>query len=72
MTCVNARQSTRTAPTTAVTKIGVTVEGLREARILDLGPSEDGAFRLAFLRSQVVRRFAGLRVFVSDTPRGLK
>ena len=37
-----------------------------------MGPSEDGAFWLAFLRSLVARGLSGVRLVTSDAHRGLK
>ena len=55
-----------------VIAIGVNSDGQREVLGLDLGPSEDGAFWLAFLRSLVARGLRGVRLVVSDAHQGLK
>ena len=44
----------------------------REVLGLDVGPSEDGAFWSAFLRSLVARGLGGVRLVSSDAHRGLK
>ena len=46
--------------------------GSREVLGLDVGPSEDGAFWLAFLRGLVARGLAGVQLVVSDAHEGLK
>ena len=46
--------------------------GEREVLGLDVGPSEDGAFWIAFLRSLVARGLSGVRLVTSDAHRGLK
>jgi putative transposase len=46
--------------------------GQREVLGRDVGPSEDGAFWLAFLRGLVVRGLGGVQLVVSDTHEGLK
>src|SRR6185437_11255780 len=44
----------------------------REVLGLEVGPSEDGAFWLAFLRGLVARGLAGVQLVVSDAHEGLK
>src|SRR5581483_3747446 len=39
---------------------------------LDVGPSEDGAFWLQFLRSLVARGLSGVHLVISDAHQGLK
>jgi putative transposase len=46
--------------------------GPREVLGLDVGPSEDGAFWLQFLRGLVARGLSGVRLVVSDAHQGLK
>ena len=46
--------------------------GEREVLGLEVGPSEDGAFWSAFLRSLVARGLRGVRLVTSDAHRGLK
>jgi putative transposase len=55
-----------------VVAIGVTASGEREVLGLDVGPSESGAFWLAFLRGLVARGLNGVRLVVSDAHSGLK
>jgi len=45
---------------------------VREVLGADIGPSEDGAFWLAFLRSLVARGLAGVRLVTSDAHQGLR
>ena len=53
--------------------VGVRAEtGEREVLGLDVGPSEDGAFWNAFVRSLVSRGLSGVRLVTSDAHRGLK
>src|SRR5262249_60765210 len=52
---------------------GVTAAtGQREVLGLEVGPSEDGAFWLQFLRGLVAQGLAGVRLVVSDAHQGLK
>ena len=46
--------------------------GEREVLGLDVGPSEDGAFWISFLRSLVVCGLRGVKLVTSDSHRGLK
>src|SRR3954471_14834161 len=55
-----------------VIAIGVRQSGEREVLGLDVGPSEDGAFWLQFLRSLVARGLSGVQLVVSDAHQGLK
>jgi putative transposase len=56
-----------------VIAIGLNAEsGQREVLGLDVGPSEDGAFWLSFLRSLVARGLSGVRLVSSDSQQGLK
>jgi transposase-like protein len=71
-TFVKGRQDGRVAAMAVVIAIGVTATGEREVLGLDVGPSEDGAFWLAFLRGLVARGLAGVRLVVSDAHQGLK
>ena len=55
-----------------VIAVGVKVEsGEREVLGLEVGPSEDGAFWLSFLRSLVARGLSGVRLVTSDAHHGL-
>ena len=72
-TYVKARQDGRVASAAVVIAVGVNGEtGEREVLGLDVGPSEDGAFWTAFLRSLVARGLSGVRLVTSDSHRGLK
>ncbi len=52
--------------------MGVRASGEREVLGLDVGPSEDGAFWLQFLRSLVARGLSGVHLVISDAHQGLK
>ncbi len=68
-----ARQDGRVASVAVVIAVGVKGEtGEREVLGLDVGPSEDGAFWTAFLRSLVARGLSGVRLVTSDAHRGLE
>ena len=72
-TYVKARVNGRVAGQAVVIAIGLNAQtGQREVLGLDVGPSEDGAFWLAFLRSLVARGLAGVQLVVSDAHEGLK
>ena len=72
-TYVKARQDGRVSSVAVVIAIGVNARtGEREVLGMDVGPSEDGAFWGAFLRSLVVRGLSGVRLVTSDAHRGLK
>ena len=55
-----------------VIAIGVKASGEREVLGLDVGPSEDGAFWLQFLRGLVARGLKGVKLAISDARQGLK
>src|SRR5438876_645147 len=55
-----------------VIAIAVTANGEREVLGLDVGPSESGAFWLAFLRDLAVRGLNGVKLVISDAHAGLK
>ena len=55
-----------------VIAIGVKASGEREVLGLDVGPSEDGAFWLQFLRGLVARGLKGVKLAISDAHQGLK
>jgi putative transposase len=71
---VKARQDGRVVSVAVVVAVGVRAStGERKVLGLDVGPSEDGAFWTAFLRSLVARGFSsGVRLVTSDAYRGLK
>ena len=72
-TFVKARQAGRIVSQAVVIAIGLNATtGQREVLGLDVGPSEDGAFWLAFLRGLVARGLAGVQLVVSDAHEGLK
>src|SRR5215218_6122132 len=72
-TYVKARQDGRVSSTSVVIAVGVNGDtGEREVLGLDVGPSEDGAFWVSFLRSLVRRGLEGVRLVTSDAHRGLK
>ncbi len=72
-TYVKARQDGRVVSSAVVIAVGVKAQtGEREVLGMDVGPSEDGAFWSAFLRSLVARGLSGVRLVTSDAHRGLK
>ncbi len=72
-TYVKARTNGRVRGQAVVIAIGLNAQtGQREVLGLDVGPSEDGAFWLAFLRGLVARGLGGVQLVVSDAHEGLK
>jgi transposase-like protein len=71
-TFVKAREDGRVVSQAVVAAVGVTGDGAREVLGVDVGPSEDGAFWLRFLRSLVARGLTGVRLVVSDAHEGLR
>jgi putative transposase len=71
-TFVKVRENGRVMSQAIVIAIGVTASGDREVLGLDVGPSESGAFWLAFLRGLVARGLNGVRLVISDAHSGLK
>lgn len=72
-TFVKGRQDGRVVSAAVVLATGVNATtGLREVLGLDVGPSEDGAFWLGFLRSLVARGLSGVQLVISDAHEGLK
>jgi transposase-like protein len=71
-TFVKARDGGRVVSQAVVIAIGVNGDGQREVLGLDVGPSEDGAFWLGFLRSLVARGLSGVQLVSSDAHQGLK
>jgi transposase-like protein len=71
-TFVKVREGGRVVSQAIVVAIGVTATGEREVLGLDVGPTESGAFWLAFLRGLVARGLSGVRLVVSDAHGGLK
>jgi transposase-like protein len=72
-TFVKGRQAGRVVAQAVVIAIGLNAAtGQREVLGLDVGPSEDGAFWLAFLRGLLTRGLSGVQLVVSDAHEGLK
>ena len=71
-TYLKVREHGRVLSMAMVVAVGVRCTGEREVLGLDLGPSEDGAFWLSFLRSLVARGLGGVQLVVSDAHEGLK
>jgi transposase-like protein len=71
-TYLKVREDGRVVSMAVVIAVGAHVSGHREVLGLDVGPSEDGAFWLGFLRSLVARGLAGVRLVTSDAHEGLK
>src|ERR671935_268099 len=71
-TFVKVRDQGRVVSMAVVVAIGVRASGEREVLGLDVGPSEDGAFWLQFLRSLVARGLNGVKLVISDAHQGLK
>jgi putative transposase len=71
-TFVKVRDGGRVVSQAVVLAVGVTASGQREIVGVDVGPSDDGAFWLAFLRSLVARGLGGVRLVTSDAHEGLR
>ena len=71
-TFVKVREGGRVVSQAVVVAVGVTASGVREVLGVDVGPSEDGAFWLGFLRSLVARGLHGVRLVTSDAHEGLR
>jgi putative transposase len=72
-TVSKSREQGRVVAQAVVIAIGLNAAtGQREVLGLDVGPSEDGAFWLAFLRGLVARGLTGVQLVVSDAPEGLR
>lgn len=71
-TFLKVRRDNRVVSAAVVIAVGVRSTGEREILGLDVGPSEDGAFWLAFLRSLVARGLSGVQLVTSDSHEGLK
>jgi putative transposase len=71
-TFLKVREDGRVASQAVVVATAVNAAGQREVLGLDVGPSEDGAFWLGFLRSLVARGLAGVRLVTSDAHQGLR
>jgi transposase-like protein len=71
-TIVKVREQGRVVSQAVVLAIGVKASGEREVLGLDVGPSEDGAFWVQFLRGLVARGLSGVQLVISDAHEGLK
>jgi transposase-like protein len=71
-TFVKVRDGGRVVSMAVVIAIAVRSSGEREVLGLEVGPSEDGAFWLGFLRGLVARGLAGVQLVISDAHGGLK
>jgi transposase-like protein len=71
-TFVRVREDGQVVSQAVVIAVGVTADGRREILGVDVGPSEDGAFWLRFLRSLVARGLHGVRLVTSDAHEGLR
>jgi putative transposase len=71
-TFVKVHEDDRVVSQAIVIAIGVSASGEREVLGLDVGPSEDGAFWLQFLRGLVSRGLTGVQLVISDAHEGLK
>jgi putative transposase len=71
-TFVKVRHDGRVVSLAVVLAIGVRASGEREVLGLDVGPSEDGAFWVQFLRGLVARGLSGVQLVTSDAHEGLK
>jgi putative transposase len=71
-TFVKVRDNGRVVSQAIVIAIAVTANGEREVLGLDVGPSESGAFWLAFLRDLAARGLDGVKLVISDAHAGLK
>lgn len=70
-TYVKVRVEGRVVSMAVVIATGVRARGEREVLGFDVGPSEDGAFWLTFLRALVARGLAGVQLVISDAHQGL-
>ena len=72
-TFLKVRQDHRVVNMAVVIAVGLNAAtGQREVLGVDIGPSEDGAFWLRFLRGLVARGLAGVQLVISDSHQGLK
>jgi putative transposase len=71
-TFVKARQDGKVVSVAVVIAVAVRASGEREVLGFDVGPSEDGAFWLTFLRTLVARGLHGVQLAMSDAHQGLK
>jgi len=71
-TCHKVRIDGRVLSQATVMAIGVTREGHRQILGVDVGPSEEGSFWTASLRSLMNRGLTGVRLVISDAHEGPK
>src|SRR5690242_4124267 len=72
-TFLKVRQDHRVVSMAVVIAVGLNAAtGQREVLGVDVGPSEDGAFWLRFLRALVARGLTGVQLVISDSHLGLK
>lgn len=71
-TYLKVREQGRVVSMAVVLATAVHETGVREVLGLEVGPSEDGAFWLSFLRSLVARGLSGVQLVISDAHEGLK
>lgn len=71
-TFLKVRLDGRVVSMAVVIAIGVRSTGEREILGLEVGPSEDGAFWLQFLKGLVARGLSGVQLAMSDAHEGLK
>jgi hypothetical protein len=69
---LKVREAGRVVSQAVVIAVGVTARGVREVLGVDVGPSEDGAFWLRFVRSLVARGLSGVHPVISDAHEGLR
>jgi putative transposase len=65
-TYLKVREDGRVQSMALVVAIGVREDGEREVLGLDVGPSEEAAFWLAFLRSLVERGLRGVKLVITS------
>ena len=71
-TFVKVRDEGRVVSQAVVIAVGVSDDGTREVLGVEIGPSEDGAFWLRFLRALVARGLRGVQLATSDAHEGLR
>ena len=69
-TFVKGRLDGRVVSLAVVVAVGVRADEVREVLGVDVGPSEDGAFWVAFLRGLVARGLSGVQLVTSDAHEG--
>jgi transposase-like protein len=71
-TYLKVRENGRVVSMAVVLATAVHESGVREILGLEVGPSEDRAFWIAFLRGLVARGLSGVQLVISDAHEGLK